>query len=88
MCVRARAHVVSIKFLQYKCTTYIFSDYQNKGYAPGLALSRRGVSVVSQQWLRDLLRHENLLLVLLDDLLVLLSPMVTISANSFSIYMQ
>jgi hypothetical protein len=42
------------------------------GYAPGLALGRRGVSEVSQRWLRDLLRYENLLLVLLDDLLVLL----------------
>ena len=39
------------------------------GYAPGLALGRRGVSWVSQWWLWDLLLHENLLLVLLDDLL-------------------
>ena len=43
---------------------------QNKGYAPGLALGRRGVSSVSQWWIQDLL-HENLLLVLLDDLLEL-----------------
>jgi hypothetical protein len=65
-------HVGIIKFLQHKCTTYIHNDLQNKGYAPGLALGRGGVSEVSQRWLRDLLRHENLLLVLLDDLLVLL----------------
>jgi hypothetical protein len=32
----------------------------------------RSVSKVSQRQLRDLFRHENLLLVLLDDLLVLL----------------
>ena len=44
---------------------------QNKGYAPGLALGRRGVSSVSQWWLWDLLLHENLLLVLLDNLLEL-----------------
>jgi hypothetical protein len=53
---------------------YIYNDLQNKGYAPGLALGRRGVSEVSQRWLWDLLRYENLLLVLLDDLLVLLLP--------------
>jgi hypothetical protein len=40
-------------------------------YAPRLALSRRGVSCVSQWQLRDLLLHENLLLILLDDLLEL-----------------
>ena len=45
---------------------------QNKGYAPGLALGRRGVSSVSQWRLRDLLLHEDLLLVLLDHLLALL----------------
>ena len=39
---------------------------QNKGYAPGLALGRQGVSSVSQWWLR------NLLLVLLDHLLKLM----------------
>jgi hypothetical protein len=41
---------------------------KNTGYAPGLALGRRGVSEANQQWLRDLLQHENLFLVLLDDL--------------------
>ena len=45
---------------------------QNKGYAPGLALGRRGVNKVSNRWLRDSLLYENLLLILLDDLLVLL----------------
>jgi hypothetical protein len=45
---------------------------QNKGYAPELALGRRGVSKVSHGCLLDLLRYQNLLLVLLDDLLVLL----------------
>ena len=44
---------------------------QNKGYALGLALDRRGVSSVSQWRLWDHLLHENLLLVLLDDLLEL-----------------
>ena len=34
---------------------------QNKGYAPGLVLDRRGVSSVSQWRLLDLLLHENLL---------------------------
>ena len=48
---------------------YVF--IQNKGYAPRLALGRRGVSSVSQWRLRDLLLHENLLLILLDDLLEL-----------------
>ena len=43
---------------------------QNKGYSPGLALGRRGVSSVSQWWLWDLLLHKNLLLVLLDHLLM------------------
>ena len=52
--------------------TYIYSDIiQNKGYAPGLALGRHGVSRVSRWWLWDLLLHKNLLLVLLDDLLEL-----------------
>ena len=41
---------------------------QNKGYAAGLALGRRGVSSVSPWWLRDLLLHEDLLLILLDHL--------------------
>ena len=44
---------------------------QNKGYAPELALGRRGVSSVSRWRLRDLLLHENLLLILLDHLLEL-----------------
>ena len=44
---------------------------KNKGYAPRLALGRRGVSRVSQWRLYDLLLHKNLLLVLLDDLLEL-----------------
>ena len=44
---------------------------QNTGYAPGLALGRRGVSRVSQWWLQNLLPHEDLLLVFLDDLLEL-----------------
>ena len=44
---------------------------KNRGYAPGLALGKRGVSRVSRWWLWDLLLHENLLLVLLDDLLEL-----------------
>jgi hypothetical protein len=62
-----------IKFLQRKCTTYTYTVIiKNKGYAPGLALDRRSVSKVSQRQLRDVFRHENLLLVLLDDLLVLL----------------
>ena len=52
--------------------TYIYPVIiQNKGYAPGLALGRHGVSSVSQRWLRDLLLHEDLLLVLLDHLLEL-----------------
>ena len=45
---------------------------QNKGYASGLALGRWDVSSVSQWRLQDLLLHENLLLVLLDDLLKLM----------------
>ena len=45
---------------------------QNKGYAPRLALDRRGVSSVSLWWLWDLLLHEDLLLVLLDHLFILL----------------
>ena len=51
--------------------TYIYSVIiKNKGYAPGLALARRGVSWVSQWWLRDLLPHEDLH-VLLNDFLEL-----------------
>ena len=44
---------------------------QNKGYAPGLALGRRGVSKVRSWWLQGSLLDEDLLLVLLDYLLVL-----------------
>ena len=45
---------------------------QSKGYAPGLALGRRGVSKVSDGRLRNVLLHEDLLLVLFDDFIVLL----------------
>jgi hypothetical protein len=45
---------------------------QNKGYAPGLALGRCKVRGVSHGRLLELLRHENLLLILLDDFLVVL----------------
>ena len=45
---------------------------QNKGYALGLALGRRGVSSVSQWWLQNLLLHENQLLVLFNHLLDLM----------------
>ena len=45
---------------------------QNKGYAPGLALGRRSVNSVSPWWLRDLLLHGDLLLILFNHLLVLL----------------
>ena len=44
---------------------------KHKGYAPGLALGRRGVRRVSRWWLRDLLPYEDLLLVFLDNLLEL-----------------
>jgi hypothetical protein len=44
----------------------------NTGYAPGLALGRCKVSGVSHGRLLELLRHEDLFLVLLDDLLILL----------------
>ena len=50
---------------------YIFSDHKNMGYAPGFALGRRQVSKVSTSRLRGSLLHEDLLLVLLNDLLVL-----------------
>ena len=51
---------------------YIFPVIiQNKGYALGLALGRRGVNYVSQWRLWDLLLHENLLLILFDNLLEL-----------------
>ena len=53
--------------------TYIYSvSIKNRGYAPGLALGRRWVSRVSTKWLRGSVLHEDLLLVLLDDLVVLL----------------
>ena len=51
---------------------YIFSDHKNRGYAPGLALGRRQVSKVNTSRLWGSLLHEDLLLVLLDDLLILL----------------
>ena len=52
--------------------TYIYLVIiKNKGYAPRLTLGRCSVSSVSQWWLRDLLLHEDLLLVLLDHLLEL-----------------
>jgi hypothetical protein len=44
---------------------------KNMGYAPGLALGRCSVSGVSHGRLLELLRHEDLL-VLFDDLLILL----------------
>ena len=44
---------------------------QNKGYAPGLALGRCGVSSVSQWWLWNLLLYEDLHLILHDHLLEL-----------------
>ena len=42
------------------------------GYAPGLALGRRWVNKVSSERLRGSLLHEDLLLVLLNDLLIVL----------------
>ena len=52
---------------------YIFTDHsKNRGYAPGLALGRRWVNKVSTKRLRGSLLHEDLLLVLLNDLLVVL----------------
>ena len=53
--------------------TYIYPVIiQNKGYAPGLTLGRRGVSKVNDGRLRNVLLHEDLLLVLFDDFVVLL----------------
>ena len=53
--------------------TYIYSVIiKNRGYALGLALGRRWVSRVSTKLLRGFFLHEDLLLVLLDDLVVLL----------------
>jgi hypothetical protein len=65
-------HVGIIKLLQHKCTTHIYKDYQNIGYAPELALGRCKVRGVSHGRLLELLWHEDLLLVLFDDLLVVL----------------
>jgi hypothetical protein len=45
---------------------------QSKGYAPGLALGRHKVRGVSHRRLLELLRYEDLLLILLDDFLVVL----------------
>ena len=42
------------------------------GYAPGLSLGRRWVNKVSTKRLRGSLLHEDLLLVLLNDLFVIL----------------
>ena len=50
---------------------YIHWSLKNRGYAPGLALSRRCVNKVSNEWLRGSLLYENLLLILLNDLLEL-----------------
>ena len=44
---------------------------QNKGYAPGLALSKRGVNKVNNRWLWGSLLYENLLLIPLASLLEL-----------------
>ena len=53
--------------------TYIYSVIiKNRGYAPGLALGRRWVSRVNTKWLWGSFLHEDILLVLLDDLVVLL----------------
>ena len=45
---------------------------QDKGYAPGLALGRRGVHSVSQWQLWDLFLYKDLLLILFNHLLILL----------------
>ena len=53
--------------------TYIYPVIiQNKGYAPGLALGKWGISSVSPWRLQDLLLHEDLLLILFNHLHVLL----------------
>ena len=52
---------------------YIYSIFiKNKGYALGLALVRRKLNKVSHGRLRELMWHEYLLLILLDDFFVLL----------------
>jgi hypothetical protein len=64
-------HVGIIKLMQRKCTTHIYiMIIKNTCYAPRLALGRRKVSSVSHGRLLELLWHEDLLLVLFDDLLV------------------
>ena len=45
---------------------------KNRGYASGLALGRRWVNKVNTKRLRGSLLHEDLLLVLLNDLFVIL----------------
>ena len=55
---------------------------KNMGYAPGLVLGRRWVNKVSTKRLRGSLLHEDLLLILLNDLLVVLSSMGMNSTNS------
>ena len=66
-------HVVSIKYLKHKCTSYIYLVIsKNRGYAPGLALGRQWVNKVSTKMLRGSLLYENLLLILLNDLFVVL----------------
>jgi hypothetical protein len=52
--------------------THRYNDYQNTGYAPRLALGKCKVRGVSHGRLLKLLQHEDLLLVLFDDLLVVL----------------
>ena len=53
--------------------TYIYSVIiKNMGYAPRLALGRWWVNKVSTKRLRGSLLHEDLLLVLLNDLLIIL----------------
>ena len=52
--------------------TYIYGDYKKYGFAPGLALGRRGVNELSRWRLQDLLLHENLVLILLNNLLELM----------------
>ena len=51
---------------------YIYLVIKNRGYAPGLALGRRGVNKVSKWCLWGSLVNENFLLVLFNDLLILL----------------
>jgi hypothetical protein len=47
-------HVVSIKYLKCKCTSYIYSVIsKNMGYAPGLALGRQWVNKANTKKLWD-----------------------------------